>query len=542
VVKNASVLDSRAFFERVDLPLRDILRFILPGLLVAAYIDWATYLLTRKHPLSTATALGVALVAGLATFAVNFHEILWPWRRRWKDQLKQIREELNAITRWPQLTDEQYGKPMYKIWLDAICEPQVRLHLHYTTGLFYVFASISVISAAASVAFGGAIARLLLVAQYRAGFPDSFFSWAQILSAPAALALTIVFAHRSLSLLEDIIGEGKLALNIEGSRDELQQLAKAAIKAGQAADHQEVVNREVRTAIARHRPLEVGSVTSVTPHTKVEQYDLRTDETLSIAHVAVYTDSYENAARINGRANLYNGPTQWRIQSALNQSLAPLLHVDAMRLQIIGNPGISDCPLATRADKDVEKIGLEKAIELGVVTNDGAVARCCRSLEIDYVLLRNGGVIGPNPELEVVIREVLKRLSGGDRIFDPFSGTGLTERLAQQHDPPMTVEGRDALDWDNDGAPTGYDAFTVRPSKEFGLVVVDPLYEDVVKYLKDVAARLKFKHIVVVSGDVCDVVWNDEVKRVLERIGSEVAELSSDRPSSFGKRIFVYSG
>jgi len=83
--------------QRLDLPIRDVLRLLLPGTLGIVLFDWTYYLYTSVDPLKSTPAvylLGYALVVGLITFGAAFHDWLWPWRTPWRKSLEDIRLQL----------------------------------------------------------------------------------------------------------------------------------------------------------------------------------------------------------------------------------------------------------------------------------------------------------------------------------------------------------------------------------------------------------------------------------------------------------------
>jgi hypothetical protein len=96
-----------------------------------------------------------------------------------------------------------------------------------------------------------------------------------------------------------------------------------------------------------------------------------------------------------------------------------------------------------------------------------------------------------------------------------------------------------AAGWDfgGDGKRTYYDAFGDLPDNHFEIVVVDPLFEDVLSYCVRCLHRLKFEYVLVESGNVADIAWNQRVRDVLNSLGDEK---KSESPGQFGKRIYVY--
>jgi hypothetical protein len=524
--------------QRLDLPLRDILRLVLPGVVGLFIIDWMSYLFTGHHPvvsLSATNVLGLAFLIGGVSFAAEFHEWLPPWRKPWRAQLTEIREQLELITQQSRYLAEKHGKPMYKIWLEAICEGQVRGHLHNLTGLFYTFSAIATILAASIPFAVWAFAEQAWEFQQSGNHPLSALVWARLLTLPIDVLVIIFFTRGALGLMNDVNTEGMLAMNLESSRTQLRELANAAAGSGLLGMESDLVQQQVKTAIAALRPVEADRLQSVSEVRYIDQYDLRDDSVLKYAHVTAYARDYLDARLINGRANLFNGPIQYRIEGYLRETLGPLLSVARVRLQVApGDRPLSECDFGSYERKEVQHLSLDTAIRLGIISDTGAVAKTCQDLQIDNVLIRNGQVIGPNPGLSVALKEALRLLSPSDVIYDPFSGTGLTRELVRLQGGRLVAQCDDAMA--ADGEATGFDAFQDAPTKHLALVVLDPFPENVIPYVTQKLPELDWSLVLVVSGDMSDIAWNEAVQDALERRARRMP-LSGD---FFGKQIYLY--
>jgi hypothetical protein len=341
---------------------------------------------------------------------------------------------------------------------------------------------------------------------------------------------------QSRRLLNDVMKEGLLAMNLPQSKGQLKELARAAAETRREV-RLEDVDRHVRDAVRHRKPREAESIVNVT-YEPVDQYDLRTDDVLKVAHITCATADCATAQKINGRENLYNGPLQDRLQSDLERALRSVLPADRVRLQLRGDVALDQCDFGAPERKEIDRVTVEDAIATGRIPADGAVVECCKRFGLAFVLLRSGRVIGPNPDLARVVDQVVSRLPANARVLDPFCGTGLTAKIVEHHDPSRPVDATDVYDWTNGCKDTGHDAFKESHPGNYGLVVVDPLYEDVIPYLKKVVRGLDFQFIVVAAGDESDLEWNRSVQALLDSSCSRVQGID-DKPR-FGKRIFAY--
>jgi hypothetical protein len=460
--------------QRLDLPIRDVLRLLLPGALGIVLFNWTYYLYSSVDLLKSAPVvylLGYTLVIGLITFSAGFHDWLWPWRAPWRKSLEDIRLQLERITGLTDLKHEPWGKPMYKIWLDAICRPDVRGHLHYVTGLYYTSVALAVTAALAAIFSIWPFIReiALLTTQTRHGPLNPILVGGRLGSPIAEALLAYFLAKQALSYMDDVIKEGRLALQLSTSQEQLRQLAKATVESGLLAPPSGLIHQKVRECASLIRPIDAQKIKAVSEPILVDHYELRDDSIMSCAHIVAYADSYDAAVAINGRRNLYNGPTQTRIEAFIREALGPSLGVNQIRLQIAPADGpLVDCNFGTQEQKHIDRVKLPAAISIGVLSQSGIVVRLCEELGIGEILLRNGRLIGPNPALYGALDWILPRLKPGDVVYDPFCGTGLTKRMVERTGnliPRCT---------DITG---GVDAFLDTPTDDLALVVVDPLYE-----------------------------------------------------------------
>ena len=92
-------IDPSKSFARIDLPIRDVLRFIIPGgygAISGALIDHLLF--HDALGLANSSLLVPAgFIFGLIAFVGSFHSRLRPWKRRWHRELDAIAKEINAI-------------------------------------------------------------------------------------------------------------------------------------------------------------------------------------------------------------------------------------------------------------------------------------------------------------------------------------------------------------------------------------------------------------------------------------------------------------
>lgn len=521
--------------QRVDLPVRDIVRVLLSGALGAFVLVWTSYLFTGRDLLASAPAasvLGIAGIIGFATSMLDLHTILPPWRQEWANALERIRRELHAITEQSAYAEERWGKPMYKIWLDAMCNANVRAHLHYVTGLFYMSVVAFAILAVGAVVSVSPFIRSIHVLLELDGNQLTSLTWARVATFPVEILLCIAFVIRGMGYMRDAEKEGVLAMHLSESKEQLRALTAAAEESGALELHPGVISDFVRASVATVRPLEAGRIRNVSSPTRVEAMSLRDGSALRCANLIVYAEDCAAASVINGRPNLYNGESQRQIEAGLTESLAPRLGVRKIRLEVAPhNCSLDACDFGPRVSKEVDRLSLTEARALGVVKPSSPIVQLCADAGVTELLLRNGAIIGPNPALYAALREILPRLARGAKIYDPFAGTFLTERVTQGRDQLEAV----CSDIACPDPSRCRDAFTDQPADHFALVVIDPLYEDVLSYVREKLPELSWEKALVVSGEAGDVHWNAAVRSVLER-SAALLPLESER---YGKSLFL---
>ncbi len=121
-------LDPSNSFWRIDLPIRDVLRFVIPGgygAISGALIDHLLF-----HDVwgldNSSVLVPAGFMLGLIAFVGSFHSRLWRWKRRWYREMDAIAIEINAITGRELARREEFAKPIYKLWIEAICVADLR--------------------------------------------------------------------------------------------------------------------------------------------------------------------------------------------------------------------------------------------------------------------------------------------------------------------------------------------------------------------------------------------------------------------------------
>jgi hypothetical protein len=132
------------------------------------------------------------------------------------------------------------AKPIYKLWIEAVCPPGLRGYLHHTTGIYYTTAAVSVFIAA----FALVVVAWLLWAIIKDGVQrgwaliPSFLLTDKALRSYAFVAGFSVLARVSYLMskrcVQSITREGRVAMQLEESRDDIGRLAWAATRASAA--------------------------------------------------------------------------------------------------------------------------------------------------------------------------------------------------------------------------------------------------------------------------------------------------------------------
>lgn len=180
---------------------------------------------------------------------------------------------------------------------------------------------------------------------------------------------------------------------------------------------------------------------------------------------------------------------------------------------------------------------LDQAIRADIIPAKGPIAECCGKYGIDRILLRNGRVVGPSAGLAQVLERLLRDLPTGQFVFDQFEGTGLTRAVCAKMAGKVRVEANDRLG--PNSTSTGYDAFQCLPAQSVDILVVDPLYEDVMAYLHRAKTSTKFRYAIVQCGNKSDVLWNKATKELLRTIGTLKTEYMDI--DTYGSEIYVIS-
>jgi hypothetical protein len=518
----ASPTEPGESLARIDLPIRDVLRFIVPGGFAAISSALMDHLLWNG-------TLGIAhldilvpvgFIFGLIAFVGEFHARLWPWKKHWKIEIGNIAREITAITGSELARREELAKPIYKLWIEAVCPPGLRGYLHYTTGIYYTTAAVSVYSATFACL---ALARLgwALLPHFTSAATGDLWSFLKTpeycyagLSFAGFSAMTLLSYRMSKGCLLSISNEGRVAMQLDESRDELVKLARAATRAATAVDDRQVIGAIVEEVFRDICPADRQLVSSSHLDRVVTQLDVRDGSEKKIAHISVES---KKPFILNGGQNLYVGEQQRVLEAALALRLCAPLNVDGVRLQI-GPVTVIEMQDFSSALKRVSRVTIEDALSLGVLTPRSPVVACAKEFGIEHVIVRGRFVIGPSPALASCLKKLLKELPTGIRVLDPFAGTRLVEKVCRSIAETNVVYSYDRID--QHGDPTTFDAFNFVPHEEYDLVVIDPLYEDCLAYLAKVAPRIKAKYLIVQSGRACDLGWNAAVYELLKQIGN----------------------
>ena len=282
--------------------------------------------------------------------------------------------------------------------------------------------------------------------------------------------------------------------------------------------------REIASALVWDAtPLPSGTAVTAVRH--VSQFSLEMDTFMDVAYVELMASSLQTAVALNGRRNLYNGPRQKLLERRMRESLRRRTPVDSVRLQVTCPTPLEDIDFGPQQSKTIGRVSPSQAVRQGALAANGNVIRLCGDFRLPFLLLRDGHVLGPSPALAEALRVVAPELPTSCRVLDPFAGTDLTASVLARLRPSANVFAADVVD--STGRPTGFDAFTYVPDERFDLVVVDPLYEDVLQYSKQVLPQIRAKLAMVVTGDTSDLAWNAAAMRLLNGLGRVSPRLES---------------
>jgi hypothetical protein len=428
----AKPLDPEASLGRIDLPIRDVLRFVIPGgygAISAAVIDHLLFSggLGFANP---GVLVPVGFMFGLLAFIGGFHSRFWPWRRPWHHEMDQIAIEINAITGHALARREEYAKPVYKLWIEAVSAGDLRGYLHYKTGLYYSTVAVSVYSVAGALAclgwsawrFGG----FCIDAHATSGAPSAwhFFGTQNfaigVTGAGAYLLMAVMSYSMSRSNLNEVARHGRIAMELDSSRDELTRLARAATRTTEDLNDALVVAEIVRHALMEICPMDVELLEGVRLDGMSRQMDARNGLVSKVAHITVTS---ADPTELNGDAKLYEGERQRLLESAVAMRLCARLNADAVRLQIVPIADYSPNGPYQSSHKKIHVVKLEEALRRHVIEEGSLVEQCCRKYKIDRVFVRGRFVIGPSPELGEVLERELSTHKAGVRVYDPFAGT-----------------------------------------------------------------------------------------------------------------------
>ena len=459
--------DPAGSLARIDLPIRDVLRFIVPGSFGAISIAVLDHLLFKNAIgfADSAVLVPVGFMVGLIAFVGGFHSRFWPWKKHWHAEMDAIAKEINSITGSQLSRREEFAKPIYKLWIEAVCRGDLRGYLHYKTGIYYSTAAVSVI------AVFSAFVSVAWLAFNMYGFASSsghrgikvFVESSDFAIGLACIAFFLFMAlltyKMSKSTLKEVATQGRIAMELESSRHELIRLARAATRTAADFDDKQAVPEIVKSVLLEICPAELEYFQSAQCDDIIDQLDARNGKTQRVAHVTL--TSLEPSV-INGSPNLYQGERQRILESALAMRLSARLNVDAVRLQVapIGDFWTINYQPSNRT---VRILSLEKALSGHVVEKDSPIDRCCKKYGIGKIFVRGRFAIGPSPGLAAVLERELKTMKSGIRVFDPFAGTRLVEQICKQHDPTAIILSADKID--TDGTPSKHDSFTAPPKR-----------------------------------------------------------------------------
>jgi hypothetical protein len=512
---------------------------LIPGAAALSYVEASLLLTTGKTYLITSPYIlfALSILVGVLGFAGQFHTWVPLWRNQWNDELRAIREQIHSQTRTSWEVTERVGRPVYKLWIETIAPPNVRNHIHYATGLYYMFVTLSVFSFLACVSLAG-VSSAWLVFHRIARVWGTAGTIARWVSVASLAGLTVRFDKVARKMVVEVINEGRTLMSM-ANPEKLINLVRAAADATTKGLPLEQLNDEVRRAIARFKPLHVQDIESIDSPRLIGQFDDEQNRLVQVAYIAVRLRTQEAATEVNGRANLYNGFLQQRIEGVLAERLVERLRAQRVRLQFLGPDPLESANLGPPEAKTVEVVSLDLAIHLGITPVDGKIAVRSRELGIDSVLIRNGRIVGPSFGLGLALEKLLLEAEPRvESVYDGFAGTYLTRQVCKfvTSKTTGTIE-VECHDRHTDGDPT-FDAFSALPSTAFDCIVVDPLFEDCISYLRLLRAQRNWRYLVVQAGETADFHWGAAVGRLADEMGRRLPGFE-ELGTEFGAQTFV---
>jgi len=243
-----------------------------------------------------------------------------------------------------------------------------------------------------------------------------------------------------------------------------------------------------------------------------------------------------DSSMLRGDPDSYRGSYKERVEGILDFHAKKILTNSEVYLQIDGP-----------APPSVQRlIPVVEFLESARLSDTSPIVKTAQSYSIPYILIRGRHYIAPSPAMAQYLAEFLHR-SGprAKRVLDLFGGTGLAAKIMCSLGRPDRVvvveKDADALRkmrehvLDRRVEMILGDAFAYQINEPFDVVIADPYYEDVIRLLNEklnsILARTDV--LVLVPGNVGDVIWNSEVERVLASSGVHIKKFAA-----YGQAIF----
>jgi len=228
---------------------------------------------------------------------------------------------------------------------------------------------------------------------------------------------------------------------------------------------------------------------------------------------------------VRGSTNAYKGSYKERIEGALNLVAERAKPGSTVFLDIEGEESNSVERLCDPA----------LLIKAGRIAEDAAIIQTARRYGVPDILIRGRHLIAPSP----AIAHFLEAWNGRDsckRILDMFGGTGLATKVACTYSQAQEIV---YVDIDSDKVERARkhihdsrasfvhaDAFDLAVENVYDLVVADPYYEDVLRFVDEKALQIRdfARCLLLAPGNVEDSHWNASVCSRLMEFGFLVRE------------------
>ena len=240
--------------ENQALPVRDVLRLVVPSVLAAAEIYGLALLhygSTKELDPSSVTA--AAFSFSLLLFLLKPHNnktalSKWLWKN-WHRGINDTNKAQYAFSGRNLDINATWAKPIYSVWIEAFSDPGMKYHIRYNSGIFYMSVSIALTAACAGLANAGFIGYHYLTPQHS---QFNYLTGTALLFAN--ILLTVAAIRRANQSAEDVLNDGLLLMATPENQEHIQNLYDAADRLNEK-DLENRIARATKTLLTSWSPL-----------------------------------------------------------------------------------------------------------------------------------------------------------------------------------------------------------------------------------------------------------------------------------------------